>query len=189
MGRNIHDYLRTNGFVVNVYKSHKPGFAATGQPSFIPVTEGPGHAKLLQDLFNPLLHIEKYVSLKIPVLRPKANSIKFAAQSTTSPSGLIGQQLYALRSADMPQPATPQQKRKGSATPTSNLDLRLSMTPYETPVLPRFPLRKRPSDDQGVFSTPAKRRSETPLYNRLKSIQTTLILNADGMSSSPAINR
>lgn len=62
MGHGIHNYLRTEGFVVNVYKSHKPGFAATGKPLFIPVTEGPSHDKLLRDLFDPLLHIEKYVS-------------------------------------------------------------------------------------------------------------------------------
>jgi hypothetical protein len=62
VGYGIHNYLRTEGFVVNVYKSHKPGFAATGKPLFIPVTEGPNHDKLLRDLFDPLLHIEKYVS-------------------------------------------------------------------------------------------------------------------------------
>lgn len=119
----------------------------------------------------------------------KANMKKYAAMPMPLSSDVIGQQLYALRPADMPPPATPQQKRKGSATPASNLDLRPSMTPYETPLLSRFPLRKRPSDDQGVFDTPAKRRSiQTPLYHRLRSIQTTLILNADGMSSSPATN-
>jgi hypothetical protein len=63
------------------------------------------------------------------------------------------------------------------------------MTPYETPVLPRFPTRKRPSEDQGIFDTPAKRHATgTPLYHRLKSIQTAFILNADGLSSSPATN-
>lgn len=192
MGYGVHDYLRTEGFVVNVYKSHKPGFAATGKPLFIPVTEGPAHDKLIRDLFDPLLHIEKHVrglSL-ILLLGIMLTFDKYATITSPVSSEIIGQQLYAIRPTDMPEPATPHQKKRGSATPASDLDLRSSMTPYETPVLSHFPSRKRPSEDHTTSDTPAKRRStRTPLPHRLKSIQTTLILKADGMSSSPANNR
>lgn len=60
------------------------------------------------------------------------------------------------------------------------------MSPFTTPL--RVPTGKRGRDeDEEIFDTPAKRQaSTTPLYHRLKSVQSQYILNADGKSSSPA---
>ncbi|SMQ49166.1 unnamed protein product [Zymoseptoria tritici ST99CH_1A5] len=168
--QTLHTRLRS--YVVNARGSHKPGFAATGNAPWVPAPPGhPNHDLMLRELFDPLRHIEHCYATQPAVTKP------------------IVEQLLALRSGAMPPPSTPASvfnKKHASATPADGLDLRPSMSPFTTPL--RVPTGKRGRDeDEEIFDTPAKRQaSTTPLYHRLKSVQSQYILNADGKSSSPA---
>lgn len=57
-------------------------------------------------------------------------------------------------------------------TPASGLDQRASVTPFQTPVRR---LTKRSFEEDA-----------TPASKRLKSVQSQVVLNANGLSSSPA---
>lgn len=80
----------------------------------------------------------------------------------------------------MPPPATPasQLRKKNAITPASGLDLRASMTPYQTPSRP-VPSRKRPQSNSETGTAPSASK-------RLKRVQTKVFLDASGISSSPA---
>jgi len=95
----------------------------------------------------------------------------------------LTQHLLASQAPDMPPPATPALHLcKGvSATPDSGLDIRASMAPYETPSRPRgydLPPRKRSADADNGSSN---------LFKRFKSMQTKCVLDANGLTSSPAL--
>jgi hypothetical protein len=113
---------------------------------------------------------------------------KYATRPTVTKP--IGQQLQALRSGSMPPPSTPASvfnKKRNSATPGDGLDIRASMSPYTTPMRMATGKRMRGDEEEGDIETPAKRHAAmTPLFHRLKSVQSSYILNADGKSSSPA---
>jgi len=64
-------------------------------------------------------------------------------------------------------------------TPASGLDLRASMTPFQTPSRPRQSL-KRPLNAQESSLSPAS------VNKRLRSVQTLFVLDANGLPSSPA---
>lgn len=116
--------------------------------------------KLQQELFDPLRHINS-----------------FYANVPTTLSTTVARQLRSLRAMSMPPAATPASpsRKRAIATPVPAL----SADPH---------LAKRPLDDvpqsDDIFSTPAKRQARaTPIYRRFRSVQTTAILNADGLSS------
>lgn len=83
-------------------------------------------------------------------------------------------------------PQTPSELgRQATPTTASGLDLRASVAPYQTPALPSFNQGKRYREDD-VFSIPSSRASSnTPVFKRLKSVQSLTLLNANGLSSSP----
>lgn len=53
--------LLEEGFIMATSKSHKPGFAKTGQPHFVPVAQGPAYQNMIEQLFDPLVMIEQNV--------------------------------------------------------------------------------------------------------------------------------
>lgn len=77
-------------------------------------------------------------------------------------------------------------------TQASGLDLRASMTPFQTPSRPlrsrQVQAQKRAlEDDESSIATSPKRQA-TPFstFKRLKSMQTKLLIDANGLPSSPA---
>jgi hypothetical protein len=147
--------------------SHKPGFAATGKPKFVPNIAAIDD--IMQLLFNPLTGLTRHY-----VNKPNINPL-----ITTE----VGKQLLALRAKTMPPPATPvQSMRTKSATPLTSLNLRQSATSFATPV--RLG-QKRPFDDDADGDVDREKRSDQT--RRVKSIQSTQLLNANGLSSSPVV--
>ncbi|KAK4502788.1 hypothetical protein PRZ48_006214 [Zasmidium cellare] len=88
---------------------------------------------------------------------------------------------------------TPSQTRR-IATPTTvsafddDLDLRKSVAPYQTPLVPRLnEAKKRALEEDDVFSSsPNRAASNTPVFKRLKVLQSQHLFNANGLPSSPA---
>ncbi|KAK3707913.1 hypothetical protein LTR37_011765 [Vermiconidia calcicola] len=162
----FYESLKTKGYVVAAPGSRKAGYASSGRPQYVAAKQGPNYEKMLAELFDPLTHISHHYDLP--------------AKLTTQPT-LLTQQLMASRRGDMLPPTTPASRlKKAVSTPGSGLDLRVSLTPFETPSRPRSresqPL-KRPQDDRKTAMTPAK---------RLKSVHSEFMLDAGGLSSSPA---
>ncbi|KAI7246101.1 hypothetical protein KC343_g7005 [Hortaea werneckii] len=155
----IYQMLKSAGYFVAATGSHKAGYKKTGKPLFVAVRDGPNYEKMLTTLFDPLTLIAHHyqVPSKAPI---EQMSLK--------------QHLFATQSSDMPPPATPASKlRKQKAiTPASGLDQRASVTPFQTPVRR---LTKRSFEEDA-----------TPASKRLKSVQTQVVLNANGLPSSPA---
>ena len=91
----------------------------------------------------------------------------------------------------MPPPATPasQLKKNASKTPVSGLDLRASITPFETPSRPRRKQTlgpKRPQEDEDD-ERPSKKRCEgLGSEKRVRSVRSEFVLDAGGLPSSPA---
>ncbi|KAK3724805.1 hypothetical protein LTR37_000853 [Vermiconidia calcicola] len=162
----FYESLKTKGYVVAAPGSKKAGYASSRRVLYVAVKQGPNYEKMLAELFDPLTHISHHYELP--------------AKLTTQPT-LLTQQLMASRRGDMLPPTTPASRlKKAVSTPGSGLDLRASLTPFETPSRPRSrqsqPL-KRPQDEQNAAMTPAK---------RLKSVHSKFMLDAGGLSSSPA---
>lgn len=67
MAGRLQRELLEQGFVTATSRSHKPGFAKTGQPHFVPVVEGPTYETMVEELFDPLVMIDRYVG-KLPAL-------------------------------------------------------------------------------------------------------------------------
>lgn len=92
--------------------------------------------------------------------------------------------------ANMPPPKTPASRLRKTVTPStaSGLDLAISRTPYRTPMRAGA-LSKRGREEDDVFSSPSEQpANRTPIYKRLKSIQTQLALNANPeVPSSPSL--
>ncbi|KAI7482037.1 hypothetical protein KC351_g6009 [Hortaea werneckii] len=155
----IYQMLKSAGYFVPATGSNKAEYKKTGRPLFVAVRDGPNYEKMLTTLFDPLTLIAHHyqVPSKDPV---EQMSLK--------------QHLFATQSSDMPPPATPASKlRKHKAmTPASGLDQRASLTPFQTPIRR---LSKRSLEEDA-----------TPASKRLKSVQTKVVLNANGLPSSPA---
>jgi hypothetical protein len=115
------------------------------------------------------------------------------------PGGQISQpptatQQLKARSATMPPPTTPAsqlRKRKAAKTPASGLDLRYSITPYRTPSRVS---QNTSGLDNGALAA-AHDEDEDGTYDldkddwpskRVKSVHTSCMLDAAGLSSSPA---
>ncbi|KAK4554686.1 hypothetical protein LTR86_008188 [Recurvomyces mirabilis] len=165
--RTVVGFLKTAGYLVDASGAHKPGYAATRKPSLVAVMSSPKHQDMLQTLFDPLALI--------------AHHYKLPARPMTQLN--LTQHLLASQAPDMPPPATPMVRHhKGvSATPGSGLDIRASMAPYETPSRPRsqlLPRRKRPAEEP----------IDPNIFKRFKSMQTKCVLDANGMTSSPALH-
>lgn len=60
----LYNYLKNSGYVVPATGSHSAKYKATGLPSFVAVRDGPKHEEMLQELFDPLMHIAHHVCLK-----------------------------------------------------------------------------------------------------------------------------
>ncbi|KAI7566359.1 hypothetical protein KC343_g4042 [Hortaea werneckii] len=155
----IYQMLKSAGYFVPATGSHKAGYKKTGKPLFVAVRDGPNYEKMLTTLFDPLTLIAHYYQV-----HPETPVDQMA----------LKQHLFAAQSSDMPPPATPASKlRKQKAmTPASGLDQRASVTPFQTPVRR---LTKRSFEEDA-----------TPASKRLKSVQSQVVLNANGLSSSPA---
>ncbi|KAI7277651.1 hypothetical protein KC345_g6496 [Hortaea werneckii] len=155
----IYQMLKSAGYFVPATGSHKAEYKKTGKPLFVAVRDGPNYEKMLTTLFDPLTLIAHHY--QVPSKAP-------AEQMS------LKQHLFATQSSDMPPPATPASKlRKQKAmTPASGLDQRASLTPFQTPVRR---LSKRSLEEDA-----------TPASKRLKSVQTKVVLNANGLPSSPA---
>lgn len=160
----MYQHLKNARYIVSATGSHKAGYAKSNKPTFVAVKEGVDHDKMLQALFDPFLHIEHHYQLP--------------TKAITQPTSLT-QRLLASQSDNMPPPATPASalRKKNAVTPASGLDLRPSMTPYQTPSRPRQPQKRQLDDD---ITTPVS------TFKRLKSMQTRYLLDVNGLPSSPA---
>ncbi|KAK5131638.1 hypothetical protein LTR08_000765 [Meristemomyces frigidus] len=160
----VYQYLKTQGYVVAATGTHKAGYKQSGKPLFVAVKEGVGHERMLQALFDPLLHISHHYQLPT----------KAAMQHSS-----LTQRLLAAQAKDMPPPATPASalRKRNAITPGSGLDQLPSMTPYQTPSRPRQPQKRSFDDDE---DTPGS------IFKRFKSVQTQYMLDANGLPSSPA---
>lgn len=170
-------YLHGERYVVETAGSHKGGYAASGKALFVAVKEGPNHEKMLSELFDPMMHVSHLFELP--------------TEFTTRPS-MLTQRLLASQSKNMPPPATPasRMKRKEAQTPASGLDLRASLTPFETPSQSRdhqvrYPKRQREEDDETASSPPKRIYTAASAAKRLRSVQSKFVLDAGGLSSSP----
>lgn len=162
---SLYNYLKNSGYVVPATGSHSAKYRAAGLPLFVAARSETKHNEMLQTLFDPLMHIAHHYQL------PSVSSTQL---------GSLTLRLFASQVDDMPPPATPTSRlrKKNAITPASGLDLRASMTPYQTPSRPA-PSHKRP---QSVSETGTAAFSS----KRLKRVQTKVILDASGLSSSPA---
>ncbi|KAK4545923.1 hypothetical protein LTR36_002487 [Oleoguttula mirabilis] len=160
----VYQHLKNAGYILPATGSHKAGYTKSTKPLFVAVKEGADHEKMLQTLFDPLLHVGHHYLLP----------------TKPTPPTTLTQRLLASQADNMPPPATPASalRKKNAMTPASGLDLRPSMTPFPTPSRPRQP-QKRQFDD-GEAATPVS------TYKRLKSMQTQYLLDANGLPSSPA---
>lgn len=119
--------------------------------------------KIINDLFDPYREVARFFS--------NPTGVEFALSTK------LRQQLTALQTIKMPPPATPRSMIVGKlATPGATLDLRQSMTPFVTPAKMVMPTgQKRALDDNhDLVDDPVKRG---------RSLQTTSVINIDGMSS------
>ncbi|KAK5119758.1 hypothetical protein LTR85_007334 [Meristemomyces frigidus] len=159
----VYQHLKNARYIVAATGSHKAGYTKSNKPLFVAVKDGPDHEQMLEALFDPLLHIEHHYQLPTTP-RPQQTSLT--------------QRLLASQADNMPPPATPASalRKKNAVTPASGLDLRPSMTPFQTPSRPRQPQKRRFDDAQ---TTPGS-------FKRLKSMQTQFLLDANGLPSSPA---
>ncbi|TKA78562.1 hypothetical protein B0A55_02804 [Friedmanniomyces simplex] len=173
--QQLYGYLKSSGFVVPSSGSHIAGHKATGRPLFVAVRKGRKHELMLQSLFDPLSYISHHYTLPVKPIVHLAS---------------LTQRLLASQSSDMPPPATPvsQLRLRSAATPASGLDLRAA-TPLKTPSRThglRSMTRKRSSDGALQGGSPAK-RAATPssTFARMRSMQSRVVINANGLSSSP----
>ncbi|KAK5677100.1 hypothetical protein LTS10_010289 [Elasticomyces elasticus] len=175
--QRLYEYLtRESGFIVQAAGSHKAGYKASGKPLFVPTRDAAKHEQMLSTLFDPLMHISHHYTLPA---RP-------ATQATS-----LTLRLLAAQASDMPPPATPalQLRSRNTTTPASGLDLTTG-TPLKTPsrTFSQSNITKKRSSNQALRGgTPAKRVA-TPdsMFARMKSMQSRLLIDANGLDSSPA---
>ncbi|KAK4902435.1 hypothetical protein LTR49_027045 [Elasticomyces elasticus] len=175
--QKLYKYLtRESGFIVQAAGSHKAGYKASGKPLFVPTRDAAKHEQMLSSLFDPLMHISHHYTLPA---RP-------ATQATS-----LTQRLLAAQATDMPPPATPasQLRSRNTTTPASGLDFTTG-TPLKTPsrTFSQSNITKKRSSNQALRGgTPAKRVA-TPdsMFARMKSMQSRLLIDANGLDSSPA---
>ncbi|PIA94498.1 hypothetical protein CB0940_08124 [Cercospora beticola] len=161
-------HLMEEGLVVHALDAKALKLGTAKQPHHVPTEDARSFDKLQYELFDALSHVSDYY-VNVP----------------STPEG-VAQRLRALCSSGMPPPTTP-----ASAFRTRNrtrsermLDPRKSTTPSRKPVQLRQPSSKRPLEGESPFTTPAKRQARTtPVYHRLKSVQTMVPIFADGLSS------
>jgi hypothetical protein len=185
VARPVYQYLKNEGYIVSVGGAHK-------KAKFLAVKDGPKHEKMLKDLFDPFMHISHHVCTRAVTGYNKiANICKYdlpAKYDTHKKS--LGQHLLASQTSIMPPPKTPASRlRRQSTTPSStDLDLRASVLPLETPSHApslenqRF---KRGRDEDAVVGTSSKRHAGPFSGQRGKSSQSEFILDAGGLASSP----
>jgi hypothetical protein len=197
----LYNHLKGMGYVVSAAKSHKAGYASTGKPLYVPVRSGPNHENMLEELFDPMIHISHHVSATglISQVILTIDKYQLPPKSAKQPA-LLSRQLLAWRSNSMPPPATPASanRKKDAVTPASGLDLRESITPYKTPTRPPSklvqPTKRTADEEDDDDSPPAKvllvrssgRPARGPSPPTLRSITSQFVLNAKGLSSSPA---
>lgn len=58
----VYQHLKNAGYVVPATGAHKAGYTKTGKLHFVAVREGFNQEKMLQNLFDPLMHIAHHVS-------------------------------------------------------------------------------------------------------------------------------
>ncbi|KAK4891724.1 hypothetical protein LTR27_009732 [Elasticomyces elasticus] len=175
--QKLYKYLtRESGFIVQAAGSHKAGYKASGKPLFVPTRDAAKHEQMLSTLFDPLMHISHHYTLPA---RP-------ATQATS-----LTLRLLAAQANDMPPPATPasQLRSRNATTPASGLDFTTG-TPLKTPsrTFSQSNITKKRSSNQALRGgTPAKRVA-TPdsMFARMKSMQSRLLIDANGLDSSPA---
>ncbi|KAM3416644.1 Meiosis-specific protein hop1 [Cercospora zeina] len=159
--------LVKEGFVIHAPGARRSKSDGTKNPYYVSAQEERSLEMLQHSLFDALSHINGYYA-NIPSI-PE----------------IIGRQLRAIQSTSMPPPATPASQLRNRNRNASQLPLgsRRSATPSRRPQL-RKSSSKRPPEEQNIFATPAKRQARTtPVYHRLKSVQTMVPIFVDGLSS------
>ncbi|KAK5174176.1 uncharacterized protein LTR77_001256 [Saxophila tyrrhenica] len=178
--KDLFAFLKSNGYFIAAKQPNTRRHTGSRRLSSVALKEGPKYQEMLASLFDPLLHISHYYGV-----------VKASSMQTNE----VQQRLVA-KAGGMPPPVTPAsqlRKRKAAQTPASGLDLRQSMTPYDTPPhlrthLTRSSKRARLSgdEDEVVAATPPKaRRRTTSSPARVKSVRTAVMLDAAGLPSSP----
>ncbi|KAK0338258.1 hypothetical protein LTR59_002932 [Friedmanniomyces endolithicus] len=193
LAQQLYDYIKSSEFVTPASGSHQAGYKASGKVLFVPTLTGGKHELMLRSLFEPLLHISHHVIRHFIISRALLTRSQYRlptepAMRLTS----LSQRLLASQSNDMPPPATPasQLRLRNAITPASGLDLRAS-TPSRIASRTyglRSMTRKRTLDDARQGGSPAKRTATPPAttFGHIKSVQSRFIIDANGLSSSPA---
>ncbi|KAK0946654.1 hypothetical protein LTR29_001823 [Friedmanniomyces endolithicus] len=190
--QHLYGYLKSSGFVAPASGSHWAGYKASGKVLFVPTLTGGTHELMLRSLFDPLLHISHHVihSGIIGSILLTCSQYRLPTQPAMRLTSL-SQRLLASQSNNMPPPATPasQLRLRNAITPASGLDLHAS-TPSRVQSRThglRSATRKRTLDDARLGGSPAKRTATPPsTFGRMKSMQSRFIIDANGLSSSPA---
>lgn len=90
-GRIAHplfDKFKADGYVIAASGSHKAGFKSSGKPPWVPAS-GPVLEKMLDEYFDPIMEVERYVS-------HHARGI-VASTNNSTVLGLRGQTILARR--------------------------------------------------------------------------------------------
>jgi len=85
----VYQHLRNMNYVLPVTGSHKAGYVKSGKPLFVATRDGPIHEKMLQSLFDPLMHISHHVSRSTGVSPQSDIAIHSAKQHTLCLSTLM----------------------------------------------------------------------------------------------------
>nr|POE74649.1 meiosis-specific protein hop1 [Quercus suber] len=184
-----------SGYVVEDKTARKG--SNTAKRHLVVVKSGPGHKKMLDDLFNPMLHIAHHVSW--PIVRFKIKQLTpVQYEQAASPTTLGTSTKHisdAAHNPAMPPPTTPAStfrgRREKTVTSASGLDRSVSRTPFKTPSrsYSRVTRSQKRAWGQGESpEMPAKRQmriaSPAMYYG---SVQSEMVLDASGMPSSPAV--